>query len=309
MKRIMLLYLIIIALLFGCSKEVAESEDLSDKDYDSESSLSGIVFIDENANGLFDSGEKGFEGVKITVNGAILTTDSNGKYEKKVPRGNASISIETASVPDTYTLTTGNDTQTINIEAESTSAKPIGYALKAAENSPSFEELLSYDRHDNYYFDLIVSTVGAPDSSMKLWVIGESYKSITQGITLFVNKETGKMGVYEPNTNQVIITPLLDDTPLMTPFTYIDELDKDLFKFTHYKGTTQLDNKSVEVFEYEGAGTSVTYYLWRDYHLILKVDTKVGDIISSFYFKDLAFDTVTMEDISYPAGAKVIEVK
>jgi len=44
------------------------------------SGLSGFVYLDENANGRWDSGEPLLEGVKVVVDGRTVVTDAHGRY-------------------------------------------------------------------------------------------------------------------------------------------------------------------------------------------------------------------------------------
>lgn len=160
---------------------------------------------------------------------------------------------------------------------------------------------------DNYYYELVMDNMGQK-VSMKYWAIGRSYKTETMGMITFVNEETGKMGIYTEETNSVMLMDYQDTGEMINPFTYIASLDKSTFSQIRYKGEETLDDKEVLVFEYSGPEFSATYYVWKEYGLIIKMESTVGDVKTMFFFKDLAFGTVKEEDITYPEDAQVTDL-
>lgn len=77
--------------------EVSGGKTVTDQNlgFIKEAAISGLVFIDENYNGLYDEGEKGLAGVKITVEKAAtndemgkVVTDESGSFEIGALRGN-----------------------------------------------------------------------------------------------------------------------------------------------------------------------------------------------------------------------------
>lgn len=80
------------------------------------SDILGKVFDDRNANGIQDEGEHGLAGVRIaTVNGLLITTDSEGRYHVTCPdvpdetRGsNFTLKVDTRTLPGGYQVTTEN---------------------------------------------------------------------------------------------------------------------------------------------------------------------------------------------------------
>jgi calcineurin-like phosphoesterase family protein len=59
---------------------------------------SGIVFVDANANGAHDPGERGLAGVAVSNQDAVVTTDASGAF--RIPRGGYGVVF--VSVPDGY---------------------------------------------------------------------------------------------------------------------------------------------------------------------------------------------------------------
>jgi hypothetical protein len=67
----------------------------------SRSAIEGIVFVDDNGNGVFDAGERGVPGVPVQVGaGKTVVTDANGRYRVGGLRdGVHQVSIERAALP------------------------------------------------------------------------------------------------------------------------------------------------------------------------------------------------------------------
>src|SRR6185503_5041116 len=61
--------------------------------------LSGAVFLDRNANGARDAGERGVAGVAVSDQDTVVRTDANGEYHLNANRGTGVVFI---SVPDGY---------------------------------------------------------------------------------------------------------------------------------------------------------------------------------------------------------------
>jgi predicted MPP superfamily phosphohydrolase len=60
--------------------------------------ISGIAFVDANANGSRDPGERGLAGVAVSNQDAVVTTDASGAF--RIPRGGYGVVF--VSVPDGY---------------------------------------------------------------------------------------------------------------------------------------------------------------------------------------------------------------
>ncbi len=308
LNKLMIFFLLIV-IFCGCTKK--QEEAASTKDSATEKTITGIVFFDQNNNSVFDENEKGLAGIKITgdSNTVSVVTDQDGAYSIKLKKVPMEIKIEESSVLAGYTLTTNNSVQTFSVEQENYKATPIGYSKTAASKEVSFEKSFSNKKdYDNYYFDLIVSGTGVANSSNKLWVIGSSFKSETQGTVTFVNQKKKNMGVYIQAQNQVIITPLQEMEKLTTPFTVVDDIPKEVLSKMEFLGKEKLDDKNVLIFEGKSNAINVKLYIWEEEGIIIRMDTKKGQHTDSYYFKDLKFDSVKDSDITYPAGANVMDL-
>jgi|GEM_PF-2909959 len=95
----------------------------------------GIVFVDKNRNGQYDTGEVGLAGVTVTLVGTggtfTTTTDANGNYGFAAPPGSYKITatLSAAQIAAGYVLSTPS-TNPQNVTLTSTvitTAAPIGY--------------------------------------------------------------------------------------------------------------------------------------------------------------------------------------
>jgi predicted MPP superfamily phosphohydrolase len=59
----------------------------------SQTTISGLVFIDTNNNGTADTGEAGVPGVQVSDQASVVVTDINGRYELKTLAGRSFVMI------------------------------------------------------------------------------------------------------------------------------------------------------------------------------------------------------------------------
>ncbi len=315
-----LILCVIIILVTGCSNgeemsdtsggttsdDTGQSEDIQEA---RNGHILGIVFEDKNGNGSVDADEPGIAQVKMNSGSTSAETDQNGGYSVSAQSGNNSIEVDAGSLEAGYVLTTGNANQTIYVDGD-VSADPIGYMREPAE-AMGYDFGMSIENpsvYDNYYYELVMEHSGLPASNMKIWVIGNSMKAQAQGTITYYNHMNGTMGVYTEQTNQVVITPIMETMYMPNPFTFVEELDPATFDEVMYRGEDVFDGKDVLVFENTAPGFEATYYVWKEHHIIIKMEAKSNDYQSSFYFKDLTFGAVNEEDINYPPGAEVLDI-
>jgi uncharacterized repeat protein (TIGR01451 family) len=97
------------------------------------STVSGFVFEDLDLDGVFNGVDQPFADIDIIVvdsggSPTTVTTAANGSWSASVLPGPVTISVDPASVPAGYTLTTGNDTQVLAAVASTdVAAYDIGY--------------------------------------------------------------------------------------------------------------------------------------------------------------------------------------
>ncbi|WP_160170780.1 SdrD B-like domain-containing protein [Thermus caliditerrae] len=95
--------------------------------------LRGAVFLDLNANGVWDAGEPPVPNITVAVNGpesATLTTNSQGLYGRGLDLGSYQVQVQ---VPGWAYVTTGNATQSLTLTPYTIAeASPVGLAYQAS---------------------------------------------------------------------------------------------------------------------------------------------------------------------------------
>lgn len=97
-------------------------------------SVSGVIFNDINGNGSStpDAGENGIGGVYVTITDSLsnvqrIRTLADGSYYAEVAPGEVWVNVDETTVPAGYTLTTGNEPQSITAAAGVNAFSGIGY--------------------------------------------------------------------------------------------------------------------------------------------------------------------------------------
>ncbi len=95
--------------------------------------VTGTIFVDTNGNGQLNPGEPGLPVVSVIITDSQGVTrsvpvDSNGNYTVTLPPGTFTTTVDPATVPPGYVLTTGNETQTgTAVPGTTTPTDPVGY--------------------------------------------------------------------------------------------------------------------------------------------------------------------------------------
>ncbi|MEO8359479.1 MAG: SdrD B-like domain-containing protein [Vicinamibacteria bacterium] len=107
-------------------------------------SVTGIVFLDNNGNGLQESNEPGLPGVSVLItaaNGQIFSvvTNSSGVYlASNVPPGTATVDVVNATLPPNLTQTAGVDPSTVLVPSGGVGNAGIdGYRPQVVEQPPA----------------------------------------------------------------------------------------------------------------------------------------------------------------------------
>lgn len=101
--------------------------------------IHGTVFIDANANGRQDTGERGLAGVAVSDQVNVAVTDKDGRYSL---RSDMSTGVVFVSVPDGYRAT-----DSFFHAVNAATATPIDFALAAAPTARSFTFVHASDTH------------------------------------------------------------------------------------------------------------------------------------------------------------------
>jgi fimbrial isopeptide formation D2 family protein len=97
--------------------------------------LNGVVFRDDNGNGVKDASEPGLPGVQVKVTNPAgfdqtVTTDSSGTYTvPNVPLGDVTVDVVDSTLPTGATQTAGTDPNVVTVVAGNNDAGTDGYRL------------------------------------------------------------------------------------------------------------------------------------------------------------------------------------
>jgi len=103
------------------------------------SGIAGVVYVDQNANGLRDPGEPGLGGVAVSDQAEVVKTSADGSFRIEASRGFGLVFV---SVPDGYRAV-GNFWKRV----DSLSAVPLLFAMAPVPESPDFLFIHASDTH------------------------------------------------------------------------------------------------------------------------------------------------------------------
>jgi hypothetical protein len=99
--------------------------------------VTGLVYEDNNADGLFNAGDTPLAGVQVKItasNGGVylVTTDVNGQFSQAVPAGATTVDVVDSTLPAGSVLTSdahnqGSDPTVVNVPAGGTATDNTGY--------------------------------------------------------------------------------------------------------------------------------------------------------------------------------------
>lgn len=313
MQRIGLVFLIVLLLLgVGCSNNTETMDNNESNNTTEETNdtyiLKGMIFFDENNDGVKDSSEKGITNVTVKCNSDSVKTDNNGYYTFKTEQKSIKIEVDESTLDSNYTLTTNNKTQNINMTSTEQDAEAIGYGKVVSAEFKFQDTIKSGSEFKNYYFELVITDSIQEIPSIKIWAMDNNIKIEDQLQTIYINSETGTAAAYNKAINQIVVAPITEAFDMVTPFTLVSEIDPQTFDMVHYKGTEDLDGKKVYVFENTAANFEARYYVWADTGIIIKMEATHGDMSGTYYFKDLTVGDVNDSDFVYPDGVEIIDM-
>ncbi len=172
-------------------------------------------------------------------------------------------------------------------------------------------DVLDRDRAlDNYYYEYVMSSDGQKIGGFKLWASGQKirFDATDEGQRLYLDYETGKGFMYIESENTLIATPL--DTmsnEWESPLIFAGQIDDATLDGMNWIKKETVDGKSCHVFEVSNGGIKVTYYVWEEEGLIIKMIMETdGQPTYEYYFKDLEIDGDFEKELELPEGATVI---
>jgi uncharacterized repeat protein (TIGR01451 family) len=107
--------------------------------------ITGTIFVDTNGNGQLNGGEPPLTGVSVIITDSQGVTrsvpvDGSGNYSVTLPPGPFTATVDPATVPPGYVLTSNNDSQTGTATPGTTGTNPVGYQPRGDVTGVVFED-------------------------------------------------------------------------------------------------------------------------------------------------------------------------
>ncbi|MDH8679446.1 hypothetical protein QE109_14905 [Fusibacter bizertensis] len=231
---------------------------------------------------------------------------------KRVSFRSASIMMLLILVVLVMSACSSNDDAT----TENTENIPVSVATNEENTEENFDNVKAFDminrdrKIDNYYYEFVMTTGDERIGGFKLWIAGNKarYDAIDEGQSLYLDYDKGEGFLYMPSENLLMKTPIeTTSNEWESPFLFAGEIDDETLGSMKEKGTEIIDGKTCYIFVAEHLGMKVTYYVWEDEGLIVKmvVETE-GQPSYSYYFKDLTIGGTFETELALPKDAKIM---
>ena len=180
----------------------------------------GIVYRDDNGNGLQDGSEPGLSGVSVVItpaSGPSVTaiTDSSGNYSAaNIPLGNATVDITDSSLPaGAFATVAGADPTTISVVLGSNDAGLDGYRLP--------RPVANDDNATTPVNTPVTFTITGNDTASTPYTVVPSSVDLDPATAGLQTSRTVPEGIYAVNgVGEVTFTPTTGFSGNATPITY-----------------------------------------------------------------------------------------
>lgn len=204
------------------------------------------------------------------------------------------------------------ETTSSETTAETTEAQTEATSETTENAGVSASDIFDRDtKVDRYAYELIMSSGGQVIGGFNLWVDGDRVRfdlAEDQGQSMYFDYKKKEAYIYVAAENTLMKMPIESlGNEWESPFLFAEELDDDALSAMTNKGSETVDGKKCQVFEYDNMGTKVTYYVWEEKGLILKMIVEVdGQPTYEYYFKNLQIDGNFDKELELPEGAKIV---
>jgi len=217
-----------------------------------------------------------------------------------------------SDAPDTETTeTTASVVTTSEDTSETTTASTEAVSETVENGGVLASDIFNREsKVDRYAYELIMTSGGQVIGGFNLWVDGDRvrFDLADQGQSMYFDYAKKEAYIYVAAENTLMKTPIETlGNEWESPFLFAEELDDDALTAMKNKGSETLDGKKCQIFEYDNMGTKVTYYVWEEKGLILKMIMEVdGQPTYEYYFKNLQIDGNFDKELELPEGAKIV---
>lgn len=209
-----------------------------------------------------------------------------------------------------------SETNATEVTTSETTSETTAAQTEAVSETSENGDILAADifktdtKADSYAYELIMSSGGQVIGGFNLWVDGDKvrFDLTDQGQSMYFDYEKQEAYIYSAADNTLLKTPIETlGNEWESPFLFAEELDADALSSMNYKGSEKLDGKACQIFEYDNMGNKVTYYVWEEKGLILKIIMEIdGQPEYEYYFKNLELDGNFEKELELPEGAKIV---
>lgn len=160
---------------------------------------------------------------------------------------------------------------------------------------------------DSVYYDMVITTPGAPQMTTKMWLKQNKMKTETTveeqtAITIY-DGDAGVMYVYMPEENMAY-KMTYDPT---TTESAVEESQSIINYDYHELGTETIDGKECLVVEYTYEQTTTKVWIWKEHGFPIKTETTTAEGTFIVEYKNISFDDILDSEFELPAGVEIIE--
>jgi len=174
-----------------------------------------------------------------------------------------------------------------------------------------FSELLAKSVDiNNLYYEFELRVEGVSREYYSAWESEDQLRidSFDQKHSIFANLKDQTVSVLD-RTSGILSPSAYDETffnGMTSPVAHNEALEQDMFEHVHYEGSALMDGKPCDVYEVHSADLNVTYYLWKDNGLTVKMIAEItGFPKYEYYFRSLVPGGAAAVDLIPPQDAKV----
>ena len=177
------------------------------------------------------------------------------------------------------------------------------------ENFIAFRDLLAKSIDvTNVYYEYELRVAGVSREYYSAWIDQDRIRlePFEQRNSLYadLNEKSVKVHFYDTN---VIAPAAFEENffqSMMSPVAFREVLEQDMFEHVHFEGSALVDGKPCDVFEVHAADLNVTYYLWKENGLAVKMIAQItGFPAYEYYFRSLEPGGAEADALIPPADA------
>jgi hypothetical protein len=138
------------------------------------------------------------------------------------------------------------------------------------------------------YYEFELRVGGVSRAYYTVWTDSQKMRIDTfdQKSSVYVDHETQTVEVLNRDAETISSADYDQDyfLAMMSPIPFEAAIEEDMFEHVHFEGSALIDGKPCDVYEVHLADLGVTYYLWKDQGLAVKVIAQITGFPKYEYF-------------------------